>query len=133
MQERSQVAYFRFFRRILRVLVLKDRFDQHRTSAAPGINVSNADKTDLGFFVFVDAASLCTCGGLLAAWQPMSRKRSLLAGFERLIQIALSLHGVWPLKTRDGACFAHAAIADATNPSAFESWSHAKFNSSVGS
>jgi hypothetical protein len=66
-----------------------------------GRTVRNADKTDLGFFIFADAASLCTSGGFLAALPPRSRKRSLLAGFERLIRTAHSLHGAWTRKTRD--------------------------------
>jgi len=61
------------------------------------------DKPDLGFFAFADAASLCTSGELPAALRPKSRKRTLLAAAEGLIESALSLRGVLTRKTRDGA------------------------------
>ncbi|MGB3166638.1 MAG: hypothetical protein WBA68_07685, partial [Alteraurantiacibacter sp.] len=70
-----------------------------RAFAALCLNSNSADKTDLGFFLFADASSLRTCSGFLAALQPALRMRPLLAGFERLIQSALSLHGVWTRKT----------------------------------
>ncbi|WP_299870137.1 hypothetical protein [uncultured Roseobacter sp.] len=70
------------------------------------------DKTDLGFSTFAGAASLCKYGGLLAALQPMSRKRSLRAGLERLAQTTLSLHGVWTRKTPIFQTFAAAAFVD---------------------
>lgn len=69
-----------------------------RKFAAACTEVCCADKTDLGLFLFAGAASLCTCGGLLAAVQPMSRQRTLLIGSERLIQGVF--FAAWRLDTK---------------------------------
>jgi len=50
-----------------------------------------ADKTDLRFFTFADAALYRNCGDHFAATPPKSRKRSLPSGFEDLFQTELSL------------------------------------------
>jgi hypothetical protein len=63
----------------------KPLFAAHRT------NVSYADKTDLRFFTFADAALYRNCGDHFAATPPKSRKRSLPSGFEDLFQTELSL------------------------------------------
>ena len=55
------------------------------------MDVCYADKTDLRFFTFADAALYRNCGDHFAATPPKSRKRSLPSGFEDLFQTELSL------------------------------------------
>ena len=59
---------------------------RERTFRSSSTNGCYADKPDLGFIPFAGAALRCACGGLLAALQSMSPKRSLLTGSEHLIQ-----------------------------------------------
>lgn len=82
----AKVALLAHAARITKVQVgSKPLFAAHRT------NVSYADKTDLRFFTFADAALYRNCGDHFAATPPKSRKRSLPSGFEDLFQTELSL------------------------------------------
>ena len=62
---------------IRRLPRLSDIRKSKQTFAAKDINVCYADKPDLEFFYFADAASLCKGVELDAALQHKSRKRSL--------------------------------------------------------
>jgi hypothetical protein len=86
-----------------------------RTFAATGTDDSNADKTDLGFFAFADAAFTRRCSGNLLAVQRISPERPFKLPIRCQTQTALSLHKHPKIKSRTMPICADAALADAEN------------------
>jgi hypothetical protein len=90
------------FVKIIRPLWALCRRSPHQHTDQPAqitMDGGSADKTNLGFSLFAGAASICTYGGILAAIQPMSRKRTLITDFEQLIQSAF--FAAWRLDTKN--------------------------------